>query len=85
MYVPSTLHDQVLELVSEYVAIKNFFDFVFGFSFNNDGTGQCDGLAREGVIMDRLEKGNIENRVDIHCGWEVEFISIFANLLYYWK
>jgi hypothetical protein len=84
-YVRSTPLDQVLELVSEHAAIKNFFNFVLGFSFNNDGTGRYDGLAREGVIADRLEKGNMENRVDVHCGWEVKFVGIFANLLDYQK
>jgi hypothetical protein len=84
-YVPSMPLNQVLELVSEHAAIKNFFDFVLGFSFNNDGTGRCSDLAREGIIADGLEKGNMENRVDIHHGWEVKLISIFANLLDYHK
>jgi hypothetical protein len=74
-----------LELVLEHVAIKDFFDFVLGFSFNNDGTGRCNDLAGEGIIADRLEKGNVENRVDIHRGWEVKLVSIFANLLDYRK
>jgi hypothetical protein len=67
-YVPSAPLDQVLELVSEHIAIKNFFDFILRFSFNNNGTGRCDGLARDRVIMDRLKKGNMENRVDVHRG-----------------
>jgi hypothetical protein len=74
-----------LELVSEHVAIKNFFDLIVGFSFNNDGTGRCDGLARGGVIAEGLKKGNMENRVDVHPGWEVEFISVFANFHDYRK
>jgi hypothetical protein len=74
-----------LELVSEHAAIKDFFDFVLRFSFDNDGTGRCNDLAGEGIIADRLEKGNMENRVDIHHGWEVKRVSIFANLLDYHK
>jgi tryptophan synthase beta subunit len=84
-YVPSALLDQVLELVSEYAAIKDVFDFILRFSFNNDRTRRFDGLAREWVIADGLEKGNIENRVDVYRGWEVEFISVFPNFLDYWK
>jgi hypothetical protein len=80
-YIPSVPLNQVLELVSENPAIKHFFNFILGFSFNNDRTGRCDGLAREGVIMEGLEKGNMENSVDVHRGWEVEFISIFVNFL----
>jgi hypothetical protein len=84
-YVPSTPFDQVLELASEHAAIENVFDFILGFSFNNDGTGRCGDLAGEGIIADRLKKGNMENRVDVHHGWEVELVSIFADLLDYRK
>jgi hypothetical protein len=74
-----------LELVSEHEAIKNFFNFMLRFSFNNDGTGRYNDLAGEGIIVDGLEKGNVENRVDVHHGWEVKLLSIFANLLDYHK
>jgi hypothetical protein len=74
-----------MELVSEHAAIKNVFDFILRFSFNNNGTRRCNDLAGEGIIMDRLKKGNVENRVDIHHGWEVKLMSIFANLLDYHK
>jgi hypothetical protein len=84
-YVPSAPLDQVLELASEHAAIENFFDFVLGFSFNNDGTGRCGDLAGEGIIADGLKKGNMENRVDVHRGWEVKLVSVFANLLDYQK
>jgi hypothetical protein len=65
------------------MAIKNFFNFVLGFSFNNDRTRRYSDLAGEGIIADGFEKGNVENRVDIHYSWEVELISVFANLLDY--
>jgi hypothetical protein len=84
-YVPSTPLDQVLELASEHVAIEDFFDFVLGFSFNNNGTGRYGDLAGEGIIVDGLTEGNIENRVDIHHSWEVKLLIIFANLLDYQK
>jgi hypothetical protein len=82
-YVLSAPFNQVLELASEYAAIKNFFDFVLRFSFNNDRTGRCGNLAGEGIIANGLKKGNMENRVDVHHGWEVKLISIFADLLDY--
>jgi hypothetical protein len=84
-YIPSTPLNQVLELVSEHAAIKNFLDFVLGFSFNNDGTGRYSDLAGEGIIADGFEKENVENRVNVHRGWEVELVSVFANLLDYRK
>jgi hypothetical protein len=84
-YVPSGPFDQVLELASEHAAIENFFDFVLGFSFDNDGTGRCGDLAGEGIIADGLKKGNMENRVDVHRGWEVKLISVFTDLLDYRK
>jgi hypothetical protein len=77
--------DQVLELALEYAAIENFFDFVLGFCFDNDRTRRCGDLARERIIADGLKKGNMENRVDIHRGWEVKLVSVFTDLLDYRK
>jgi hypothetical protein len=50
---------QVLELALEYIAVEDFFDFVFWFTLNHNVFWTWYGLTRKGVIADRLKEGDM--------------------------
>ena len=79
-FIISFPFDKVLELVAEVLGAENFLHHIFFYVFDNYWWWRGLDATRDGIFDVRRKEGNMEDRMDLHAGGELELVGVRGNL-----
>ena len=79
-FVISFPFDEVLELVAEVLGTEDFLHHVFFYVFNDDWRWRGLNATRDGIFDVRRKERDMEDRMDLHAGGELELVGMRGYL-----
>ena len=75
-FVISFPFDEVLELVAEVFGTEDFLHHVFFYVIDDDWRWRGLDATRDGIFDVRREERDMEDRMDLHAGRELELVGM---------
>ena len=79
-FVISFPFDKVLELVAEVLGTEDFLHHVFFYVFDDDWWWRGLDATRDGIFDVRRKERDVEDRMDLHAGRELELVGMRGDL-----